>query len=250
MQATVLGGPPTFTIASLRRRTVSRETLLAEGCGLNTTVFPAATIPIELQMIVEEGFVTGVIAPMTPNGAGSTRTRPWSPDAAAGVSSSGPGVLFVTRRFFRTLSSTRPRPVSSTASAARECAFSRMVSRIDSMISCRFSRPRASRALNATAAAATASSRLEKTPPPAEGGGGPAPASGMISLAMTSARRRSCSGLYAELMCQPAPWSGASVSVLGRALLEEGLAADLPGVHYRHDDRVARAVLGDLGLAG
>src|ERR1035437_1880341 len=125
-----------------------------------------------------------------------------------------------------------------------------MASRMDSMTSCRFSRPRVSRALNATAAAATAAPGLAKTPPPAEGGGGPAPASGMISLAMTSARRRSCSGLYAELMCQPAPWSGASVSVLGRALLEEGLAADLPGVHDRHDDRVARTVLGDLGLAG
>ena len=46
---------------------------------MNTTLFPAATMPMELQMIVEEGFVTGVIAPMTPNGAGSMRTRPPRP---------------------------------------------------------------------------------------------------------------------------------------------------------------------------
>ena len=76
VHATVFGGPPARTIAASRRRTVSWETLFAEGCGLNTTVFPAAIMPMELQMIVEEGFVTGVIAPMTPNGAGSMRARP------------------------------------------------------------------------------------------------------------------------------------------------------------------------------
>jgi hypothetical protein len=33
-------------------------------------------MPMELQMMVDVGFVTGVIAPMTPNGAGSMSTRP------------------------------------------------------------------------------------------------------------------------------------------------------------------------------
>ena len=80
----MFGGPPASRSPRSRRRTVSGETLFAEGCGLKTTVFPAATMPMELQMIVEEGFVTGVIAPMTPNGAGSMRTRPWSPEAACG----------------------------------------------------------------------------------------------------------------------------------------------------------------------
>ena len=117
-------------------------------------------------MIVEEGLVTGVIAPMTPNGAGSMSARPWSPEVAMGVSSSGPGVLLVTSRFFWTLSSTRPRPVSSTARAARARAFCRMASRMDSMSSCRLERPRASRAFHAAEDAATASSRLAKTPPP------------------------------------------------------------------------------------
>src|SRR5512144_1742759 len=79
VQATALGGPPAFTIAAPRRRTVSAETRFAEGWGLKTTVFPAATMPMELQMIVEEGLVTGVIAPMTPNGSGSVKARPWSP---------------------------------------------------------------------------------------------------------------------------------------------------------------------------
>jgi len=46
------------------------------GWTLKTTLLPAASIPIELQMIVEVGLVTGVIAPMTPNGAGSMSARP------------------------------------------------------------------------------------------------------------------------------------------------------------------------------
>ena len=52
---------------------------VAAGWALKTTVLPAASIPMALQMMVEVGLVHGVIAPMTPNGAGSTRVRPWSP---------------------------------------------------------------------------------------------------------------------------------------------------------------------------
>ena len=95
-----LGGPPAATMAWFSARTVAIETRLADGCGLNTTLLPAATMPMALQMIVEGGLVTGVIAPMTPNGAGSVSTSPWSPEAAKGARSSTPGVLFVTRRFF------------------------------------------------------------------------------------------------------------------------------------------------------
>ncbi len=90
----VSGGPPAATIAWLSARTVAMETRLAEGCGLNTTVLPAETIPMALQMMVEVGLVTGVIAPMTPKGAGSVSVRPRSPEVASGVRSSGPGVLF------------------------------------------------------------------------------------------------------------------------------------------------------------
>ena len=56
-------------------------------------------------MIVDVGFVHGVMAPMTPNGAGSTSVRPWSPVTADGERSSRPGVLSVTRAFLTTLSS-------------------------------------------------------------------------------------------------------------------------------------------------
>jgi hypothetical protein len=76
MHVSVFGGPPAETIAWLRRTTVRADTPFADGCGLKTTVLPAATIAIELQMMVDGGFVTGVIAPMTPNGAGSISIKP------------------------------------------------------------------------------------------------------------------------------------------------------------------------------
>lgn len=39
---------------------------LARGCGLKTTVLPAASMPMVLQMIVSVGLVVGAMAPMTP----------------------------------------------------------------------------------------------------------------------------------------------------------------------------------------
>src|SRR5262245_49993706 len=62
----VLGGPPAATMAWFRPRTVAIETRLADGCGLKTTELPAETIAIALQMMVDGGLVTGVIAPITP----------------------------------------------------------------------------------------------------------------------------------------------------------------------------------------
>ncbi len=67
------------------------EVPLAVGWGLKTTELPPAIIPIPLQMIVSEGFVHGVMEPMTPYGARSTRVRPWSPVQAIGRRSSVPG---------------------------------------------------------------------------------------------------------------------------------------------------------------
>ena len=135
---------------------------------MKTTVFPAATMPMELQMIVEDGFVTGVIAPMTPNGAGSMRTRPWSPDAAVGVELLGARRLVRDEEVLLDLVLDAPEARLLDGERREGIARSaRMASRIDSMIACRFSRPSASRAPERRrAAAATASSRFEKTPPP------------------------------------------------------------------------------------
>ena len=63
---TKLSGPPAFFIASFISSTALIEVLLAPGWGANITAFPAAIIPIELQITVSLGFVEGVIAPITP----------------------------------------------------------------------------------------------------------------------------------------------------------------------------------------
>ncbi len=199
--ARTLAGPPAATMARFRWRTVAIETRLAEGCALKTTVLPAATIPIALQMIVDDGFVTGVMAPMTPNGAGSSSIRPWSPEVARGTRSSTPGVLLVTRRFFWILSSTRPSPVSSTASRARGSACPRISRRMFSMIARRCSSPSPESATNAARAALAASSTVAKTPSPRETGAAllePEPAGGAAPMslpAIASAIRRMSSGL-------------------------------------------------------
>ena len=133
---------------------------MADGCTLKTTVLPAASIPIALQMIVEVGLVTGVIAPMTPNGAGSMSESPWSPVTAWGWRSSSPGVFSLTRRFFTTLSSTRPRPVSSCAAFASAAACSIIVWRMDARIRARVVSGRRTNRGCALRAAATASSTV------------------------------------------------------------------------------------------
>ena len=97
---------------------------MAAGCGLNTTVFPAANMPIVLQRTVSLGFVHGVIAPITPNGPISMRVSPLSPDHAVVVISSVPGVFSATSWCFKILCPTFPMPVSCTPMRARISAFS------------------------------------------------------------------------------------------------------------------------------
>ena len=79
------------------------ETPFERGCGLNTTVFPPASIAMELQITVSVGFVVGAIAPITPNGQYSTNVSPSSPDKASVVKSSTPGDLTAAKRFLITL---------------------------------------------------------------------------------------------------------------------------------------------------
>ncbi len=71
-----LAGPPASSTASLNRDSVRSVTRFADGCALNTTAFPAEIMPMPLLMIVSDGFVDGVIEPMTPYGAGSVSMRP------------------------------------------------------------------------------------------------------------------------------------------------------------------------------
>ena len=112
---TMFFGPPASIDASFTSLTANLEHSLAPGCGANTTVFPAAIIPIELQKTVAVGFVDGVIAAITPNGPCSTKVNPPSPLQAVVVKSSVPGVFSATNKCFVILSSTLPIPVSSTA---------------------------------------------------------------------------------------------------------------------------------------
>ena len=94
MQVTTFGRPAGRDDRRLIRSDRSGiEQRLAFGCTLKTTALPAASIPIALQMIVDVGFVAGVMAPMTPNGAGSVSIRPWSPVTAVEPRSSRPGRL-------------------------------------------------------------------------------------------------------------------------------------------------------------
>ena len=59
-------GAPNCANFSLISFTANKDTFLERGCGLNTTLLPAASIPIELQIMVSVGLVVGVIEPMTP----------------------------------------------------------------------------------------------------------------------------------------------------------------------------------------
>ena len=125
-----LSGPPASKEASFTRLMAYIDVLIAWGWGLNTTVFPPASIPIALQSTVSEGLVQGVMAPITPKGPISTRVSPRSPVYASVVISSVPGTLSATRWCFKILWGTFPIPVSSTPILARISALSCVFLRI------------------------------------------------------------------------------------------------------------------------
>ena len=100
---TRLAGAPALQRALLISWIRCRDTFLARGWGLNTTAFPAASMPMELQMMVSVGLVVGVMERITPKGEYSTRVRPLSPLMASVVRSSMPGVLTAARRFLMSL---------------------------------------------------------------------------------------------------------------------------------------------------
>ena len=70
-----------------------RAALARSGWALKTTALPAETMLIVLLMIVEVGFVTGVIAATTPNGANSVTIMPGVAGHGLDLEVLGPGRL-------------------------------------------------------------------------------------------------------------------------------------------------------------
>src|SRR5699024_8946719 len=90
---TKFSGPSTAFTAWLINDTTYILVSIDDGCTFKTTELPAAIIPIALLMIVSLGFVTGVTAPINPNGAFSSNVKPSSPEIEDVLRSSVPGVF-------------------------------------------------------------------------------------------------------------------------------------------------------------
>ena len=86
------------------------------GCGLQTRALPAASMLMALQASVGSECVTGVMTPMTPNGAYSCRAMPFSPLKASVRRNSTPGMRSAMTFSFSILWSSRPIFVSSSSS--------------------------------------------------------------------------------------------------------------------------------------
>ena len=103
-----LSMPRSSKIASLNRCTPSDATRLPLGWGFTTNVFPPAIMLIALPVIVGSEWVTGVIAPMTPNGACSMTASPLSPLNTWLFMNSMPGVRLPRIFSFSILCGRRP----------------------------------------------------------------------------------------------------------------------------------------------
>ena len=96
---TMFAGAPNWASLLLISSTAYSDTLRERGCGLNTTVLPAASMPMLLLIMVSVGLVVGVIEPITPNAEYSINVKPPSPETALVVRSSIPGVFSAATRF-------------------------------------------------------------------------------------------------------------------------------------------------------
>src|SRR6266851_5417234 len=161
-----------------------------------------------------------------------------------GARSSSPGVFSVTKLFLTTLSSARPRPVSSCAALASISPLSRMVWRIASMMRARCASGAAANRGWAVDAALTASETVAKIPKAlltaGEEAAGDA-AAGMedTPLLMSAAIRRAISSISLSVRR----------AIVGSLSVLFGVA-DAPAIDDGHDDRVNGPLVCRLGLPG
>ena len=106
---------------------------------MTTSVLPPAIMLTALPVIVGSECVTGVIAPMTPNGACSITARPWSPLKTSLRMNSTPGVRSPSVLSFSILCSSRPIFVSSISIVPSSTHWSIEMRRMWSMIRLRSS---------------------------------------------------------------------------------------------------------------
>ncbi len=73
---TRFSGAPAFTAAAAMTSDVRRQHFTARGCGACTIALPALTAARLLKITVDVGFVTGMIAAITPMGLPIAVIRP------------------------------------------------------------------------------------------------------------------------------------------------------------------------------
>src|SRR5207302_2854482 len=129
-----------------------------------TRALPPASMLMALQARVGSEWVTGVMTPMTPNGAYSVKEMPFSPLTASVRRNSTPGILSAMTLSFSILWISRPILVSSNSSRPSVSACSLQILRMQATALRRSSSPRASNCFCAIAAALTASATSAKMP--------------------------------------------------------------------------------------
>src|SRR5436190_15191957 len=90
-QVTRWSMPNWAEMALLYSRTAWAAHLTPLGCALATIAFPEATMLMMLAVSVGTEWVTGVMIPMTPKGANSSRQTPLEPEKALVLRNSTPG---------------------------------------------------------------------------------------------------------------------------------------------------------------
>src|SRR4051812_46027371 len=168
------------------------------GCALATTALPLATMLITLAVSVGTLCVTGVITPMTPNGANSSRHSPLLPLVAAVLRNSTPGT---SSRIcsFSILWSSRPIFVSSNSIWPHARALSFAICLTSLTMASRSSRESFASFFCASVAAVTASSTEAKRPKR------PSPGGGVVPRDSASMRLPSLAGASSPARTPPPP---------------------------------------------
>ena len=130
-------GAPALRAASCSTLTVARMQFIAPGCGEMTMAFPAFREMSVLYMTVDVGFVLGMSATTTPTGTATSMVLLTGSSARTPmvfISLMESQTIFEPSWFLRTLSSQRPKPVSSLAIFARGSAFAMQAAHIASQM--------------------------------------------------------------------------------------------------------------------